>query len=157
MAGYGNSRKGQQMHSDDSEVNDLEMILEEWKESQNGNFYRPLDGDVIVTVCLCKDGRWRGISDDKITGESFDAAEKAMSAIDDDEVTFIPFRPRDTGWKAAKRGGFYRQVHGTIYTIKQATSGSWFVMVGDVFVKDQWFSSVDAAKEYVLDLMTYEL
>jgi hypothetical protein len=154
------------MHSNDSEVNDLEMILEElaynkpyeeWKESQNGNFYRTLDSGLIVTVYLCKDGLWRGISDNKITSEFFKSAEKAMKGIDRDDINFIPMRARDTGWKTAKKGGFYRQVHGTIYTIKQATSGSWFVMVGDVFVKDQWFSSVDAAKEYVLDLMTYEL
>ncbi len=129
---------------------------EEWLESQNGNFYRTLDSGLIVTVCLCKDGRWRGISDERITDESFDSCEEAMSAIDDDEVTFIPFRSSDTGWKAAKRGGFYRQVRGTTYTIKQTAKGSWFVMVGDVIVEDRWFSSVDAAKGYVSSLIGNE-
>jgi len=105
---------------------------------------------------LCKDGSWRGISDERITDESFDSSEEAMSAIDQGDVSFVPFRPRDTGWKAAKRGGFYRQVHGIIYTIKQATSGSWFVMVGDVIVEDRWFSSVDAAKGYVSSLIGNE-
>ena len=126
---------------------------EEWTESQDGNFYRPLDGDVIVTVCLCKDGRWRGISDDKITGESFGAAEKAMRAIDHKDVTFIPIRSRDTGWKAAKKGGFYRQVRGTTYTIKQTGNGSWFVMDGADLIKNRWFPTAEAAKGYVSSLI----
>ena len=80
---------------------------------KNGNFYRTQDSGLTVTVCLCKDGSWRGISDERITDDSFNSSEEAMRAIDYEDVTFIPFRSRDTGWKAAKRGGFYRQVRGT--------------------------------------------
>ena len=129
---------------------------EEWKESQNGNFYRPLDDGTNVTVLLCKDGRWRGISDERITDESFDSSEEAMSAIDQGDVSFVPFRPRDTGWKAAKRGGLYRQVHGIIYTIKQSPKGNWFVMDGDTLVKNHWFPTADAAKKYVATLIGNE-
>ena len=129
---------------------------EAWAESQNGNFYRPLDVGTNVTVLLCKDGRWRGISDERITDESFDSSEEAMSAIDQGDVSFVPFRPRDTGWKTAKKGGFYRQVHGTIYTIKQTPKGNWFVMDGDTLVKNHWFPTAEAAKGYVSSLIGNE-
>jgi len=152
------------MHNDDATEHELEMILEEfaynktydeWKESQNGNFYRTLDSGLIVTVCLCKDGLWRGICDNKITSGFFESAERAMKGIDRGDITFIPMRAHDTGWKTAKKGGFYRQVHGTIYTIKQATSGSWFVMDGDTLVENHWFPTADAAKKHVATLIGY--
>ena len=152
------------MHNDDATEHELEIILEElaynktydeWKESQNGNFYRTLDSGLIVTVCLCKDELWRGISDNKITSDFFESAERAMKGIDRGDITFIPMRDRDTGWKTAKKGGFYRQVHGTIYTIKQTAKGSWFVMVGDTLVENHWFPTADAAKKHVATLIGY--
>ena len=129
---------------------------EEWLESQNGNFYRTLDSGLIVTVCLCKDERWRGISDERITDESFDSSAEAMRAIDHKDVTFIPFRSRDMGWKAAKKGGFYRQVRGTTSTIKQTGNGSWFVMDGADLIKNRWFPTAEAAKGYVSSLIGNE-
>ena len=157
--------KVQPSHNDEARRRMLQSIAQEWDEiganrsdeaweqSQNGNFYRTLDSGLIVTACLCKDGRWRGISDDKITDESFDAAEKAMNAIDHEDVIFIPFGSRDTGWKAAKKGGFYRQVRGTTYSIKQTGNGSWFVMDGADLVKNRWFPTAEAAKGYVSSLI----
>jgi hypothetical protein len=127
--------------------------VEEWKESQSGNFYRHLDNDVLVTACLCRDERWRGICDDQITNESFSSAEEAMNAIDKDHVTFVPFKCSDSGWLKAKKGGYHRQVRGLTYTIKQSRSGRWYVMVGDALLKGHWFNSIEAAKEYVAILI----
>ncbi len=129
---------------------------EEWLESQNGNFYRTLDSGLIVTVCLCKDELWRGISDNKITSDFFESAERAMKGIDRGDITFIPMRARDTGWKTAKKGGFYRQVRGTTYTIKQTGNGSWFVMDGADLIKNRWFPTAEAAKGYVSRLIGNE-
>ncbi len=160
--------KVQPSHNDEARRRMLQLMAQEWDEiganrsdeaweqSQNGNFYRTLDSGLIVTVCLCKDGRWRGISDERITDESFDSCEEAMSAVDQGDVSFIPFPPRDTGWKAAKKGGFYRQVRGTTYSIKQTGNGSWFVMDGADLIKNRWFPTADAAKGYVSSLIGNE-
>jgi hypothetical protein len=115
--------------------------MSEWRENHNGNFVFVDDG-VVTTVFKGSDGDWYGIRDGLITEEGFDDAESAMEAIDEDEVDFCEMvGPRDTGWRPAKKGGFYRQNGAGIATVKQARSGKWYVTVNARMVEGQWLNT----------------
>jgi hypothetical protein len=115
--------------------------MSEWRENHNGNFVYVDDG-VVTTVFQGSDGEWYGIRDGMITEEGFDDSESAMEAIDDEEVEFCEMvGPRDTGWLPAKKGGFYRQNSAGIATVKQASSGKWYVTVNGRMVEGHWLNT----------------
>ncbi len=122
-----------------------EVKMFEWRENHNGNFVYVNDG-VVTTVFKSSDGDWYGISDGYITENGFDTPEEAMEAIDNEEVNFNEFaETRDTGWLAAKKGGFYRENSEGIATVKQAKSSKWYVTINGNIVEGKWLNSMEEA------------
>ncbi len=119
----------------------------EWNENANGNFVA-VDAGQVTTVFRDRNGEWRGIRDGEITNLGFLTAEDAKEAIDDQQVDFVPIRPRtDTGWRSANKGGFYRQCSRGIVTVKRSKSGKWYVTVNGIFVEGQWLDTEMEAKK----------
>lgn len=118
-----------------------------WNEIKNGNHICVDDDSIQITVFPDKNGRWRGIRDERITEQGYDTAEEAMTAIEEGEVDFVRFSsgPKNTGWKPAKKGGYYCYRDGVILTAKQASSGSWYLSVDGRFVPNRWFSTYEEA------------
>jgi hypothetical protein len=115
--------------------------MSDWREKENGNYVYVDDG-VITTVFRRADGDWYGIRDTFITEKGFGSAESAMDAIDGERVKFSErIKLRYTGWRAAKKGGFYRQAAAGIVTVKQARSGKWYVTVNGRMIEGQWLNS----------------
>lgn len=119
--------------------------MSEWRENHNGNFVYVDDG-VVTTVFRASDGEWIGIREGLITDKEFKTSAAAMDAIDEYKVKFsVKTRPADTGWRAAKKGGFYRQNSAGIATVKQARSGKWYVTVNGRMVDGQWLNTKEEA------------
>ena len=122
-----------------------EIKMSEWRENHNGNHVQVDDG-TITTVFKTSDDKWRGIRDEMMTEEIFDSAEKAMDAVDEGRVNFsIKMMPSETGWRKAKKGGFYRQCSRGIATVKQAKSSKWYVTIDRNIVKGKWLDSKEEA------------
>jgi hypothetical protein len=115
--------------------------MSEWRANHKGNFVYVDDG-VVTTVFRGSDGEWIGIREGLITDKDFKTSTAAMEAIDEDKVKFsVKTRPADTGWRAAKKGGFYRQCVVGIATVKQASSGKWYVTVNGRMVEGHWLNT----------------
>lgn len=113
--------------------------MSDWNENANGNFVA-IDCGEVTTVFRNRDGYWQGIRDGEITARAFDTPEEAMEAIDEEEVDFIrtKLRAADTGWQASKSGGLYRRAYGRMATVKQATSGKWYITINGSMITDRW-------------------
>jgi hypothetical protein len=119
--------------------------MSEWRENHNGNFVYVDDG-VVTTVFRGSDGEWIGIREGLITDKEFKTSAAAMEAIDEDKVKFsVKTRSADTGWRAAKKGGFYRQNAAGIATVKQSRSGKWYVTVNGRTVEGHWLNTKEEA------------
>jgi hypothetical protein len=119
--------------------------MSDWRENDKGNFVYFDDG-IVTTVFLSIDGEWIGIRDGLITERGFKTPDAAMEAIDSEKVKFfVKTRPTDTGWLPAKKGGFYRQCSGGIATVKQASSGKWYVTVNGKMIQSHWLCTKEEA------------
>ena len=119
--------------------------MSDWRENHNGNFVYVDDG-VVTTVFKGADGKWYGIREGFITEDGFGEAESAMEAIDEEQVEFCKMAgPRATGWRPAKKGGFYRQNASGIVTVKQASSGKWYVTVNGRMIDGYWLNTKEEA------------
>ena len=121
--------------------------MSNWRENDKGNFVC-VDDDIITTVFPGVNGEWIGIREGLITDKEFKTPDAAMEAIDDDKVKFcVKTRPADSGWRATKKGGFYRQCAGGIATVKQASSGKWYITVNGKMIQGHWLGTKqDAVK-----------
>lgn len=121
----------------------------EWYETHNGNHIRQDDGETM-TAFLNKHEKWQVVCDGFITSESYESAYDAMEAVDDDKAEFVKLPPRSTPWRETKSGnGWYRRNAGRLYSVKQAKSGNWYILMDGVPVKDQWFESRQDAQGHV--------
>lgn len=121
----------------------------EWNEINNGNHVREENG-VLMTAFLNKQGRWQVIHDGYITLESYECADDVMEAVDDGKAEFVKLPAKTTSWRETKAGnGWYRRKGGTNYSVKQAKSGHWYVLVNGEPVKDKWFESRQDAQGHV--------
>jgi hypothetical protein len=119
--------------------------MSDWRENDKGNFVYFYD-DIVTTVFRGSDGEWVGIRDGLITDRGFKTPHAAMEAIDCEKVKFsVKTRPVDTGWRAAKKGGFYRQCAGGIATVKQASSGKWYITVNGKMIQGHWLGAKQEA------------
>lgn len=119
--------------------------MSEWREKENGNYVHVDDG-VITTIFRRADGEWYGIRDALMTEKGFGNPDSAMDAIDGERVKFSErVQPRYTGWRAAKKGGFYRQTAAGIVTVRQARSGKWYVTVNGRMIKGHWLNTKEEA------------
>jgi len=119
--------------------------MSEWYENHKGNFVYVDDG-IVTTVFKSSDGRWYGIRDGFMTEKGFGSPESAIDAIDSESVKFSErIQPRYTGWRAAKKGGFYRQAAAGIVTVKRASSGKWYATVNGHMVEGYWLNTKEEA------------
>jgi hypothetical protein len=119
--------------------------MSNWYENDKRNFVYVDDG-IVTTVFPGSDGEWIGIRDGLITDKGFKTSDAAMEAIDSEKVKFsVKTRPSDTGWRPAKKGGFYRQCPGGIATVKQASSGKWYATLNGKIIQGHWLSTKQEA------------
>jgi hypothetical protein len=53
---------------------------------------------------------------------------------------------QNTGWKASNKGAYYRIDDGGITSVKQASSGKWFIVLSTKgLVQGHWFNTVEEA------------
>ena len=122
-----------------------EVKMSDWRERTNGN-YIYIDDGIVTTVFKGFDGQWVGIRDGLLSDHGFKTADAAMEAIDSDQVIFSKkLRPKNTGWRSAKKGSIYRQSSNGIATVKQARSGMWFVNINGVVIEDRWLNTKEEA------------
>lgn len=127
--------------------------------NSNGNHVWVLGGGVRATIYQTRDGRWGGIWNGAADGKArrlkgtFDDAEDAVLAIelaDQQGEHSARWHTPDDQWKKRKAGGYYKKVKGTIVSVKQAKSGSWYAatMNGAFLGQDgdpTWFNTAEEA------------
>ena len=121
----------------------------EWNENDNGNYVYVIDSDDVMTVYE-RNGQWFGVYDNRFTEEGLKTAEQAMTimekAVLEDRLDMLVERnPRPSGWMKTKTGGFQRYRNGCNLTVKQAKSGSWYLVINQTMLKDKWFKTAEAA------------
>ena len=122
-----------------------------WIENEKGNFVLIEDGRV-TTVFKTSTGDWQGVSEDEFTTRSFDTAEEAMDAIDSFEVSFEPPIQSVNKWHRTKKGYLHKQTKSGFVSIRQAQSGSYYIVTETGPIKGQWFESEQEAKQYLMYL-----
>ena len=119
--------------------------MSNWYENDKGNFIY-IDDGIVTTVFRGSDGEWIGIREGLITDKGFKTPDAAIEAIDSEKVKFAAkTRPSDTGWRPAKKGGFFRQCAGGIATVKRASTGKWYVTVDGRMIEGYWLNTKDEA------------
>ncbi len=128
--------------------------MSDWNENHKGN-YVYVDDDIVTTVFKNFEGGWIGVREGLMTEKSYKTADDAMEAIDFDRVNFsVKIMPNETGWRKAKKGGFYRQCSAGIATVKQARSGKWYVTIDGNIVEGKWLDSKEEAMK-LADLLLW--
>ena len=123
--------------------------MSDWLENDNGNYVYVIDSDDVMTVYE-RNGLWFGVYDNHFTAEGFKNSEQAMTVMEkavlEDSLDLLVERnPRPTGWLKTKTGGFQRYRNGCTMTVKQAKSGSWYLVINQNMLKDNWFKTVEEA------------
>lgn len=123
--------------------------MSEWRENSNGNYVYVIDCNEVMTVFMLE-GKWFGAHDDCFTKTGFDDPVKAMTkmeqAVLEGQPGLLERRNRaKSEWHRTKSGSYQRYTGKHVLTVKQAKSGSWFVVVDQVILKDQWFSLAEEA------------
>lgn len=124
--------------------------MSEWKENSNGNHVYVLDADDVMTV-FQRDGNWFGVYDNRFTPGSYETAEQAMeimemAVLNERLDLLIDPKPVLVGWRKTKAGGYHRIRQGFTLTVKQATSGKWYLIKDQELVQGKWFDTADEAK-----------
>jgi hypothetical protein len=111
------------------------MSIEKWICNAKGNFVALGGGAVIGTVYQKDDGSWGGVWSggagevpQRLRGEYWSAEEvqEIIEQTERDGMDHDQWYPPDGEWQEAKKGGFYRRLRGSIVSVKQAKSGSWY-------------------------------
>jgi len=124
--------------------------MSEWCENSNGNYVYVLDSDEVMTV-YGRNGEWFGVYDNRFTEDGFANPEPAMAlmekAVLDDRLDLLVKRkPPKTGWREAKKGGYYCVRSVGILNVKKAKTGKWFLVINQRMLQDKWFETADEAK-----------
>ena len=122
----------------------------EWRENSNGNYVYVIDTDDFMTVYL-RNGEWFGVYDNHFTEEGFPNPEGAMAlmekAVLGDRLDLLMKRvPMPTGWRKTKTGGYHCVRRDRTMTVKQAKSGTWYLVIDQTMVQGTWFDNADDAK-----------
>ena len=134
-----------------------------WFENDRGNHVWWIDGEARATVYLAGNDMWAAVWNGAADGnprrlkQQFDDADDAMEAVEtaDEKGEDSPlWFPPDGGWIETKdKKGFYRKVDGTIFSVKQAKSGSWFAATAGGMLgqngKIRWHRTIDDARQSV--------
>jgi hypothetical protein len=126
--------------------------MSEWRENSNRNYVYVIDTDDVMTVYL-RNGEWHGVYDNHFTEEGFQNPEQAMdfmeSAVLDDRLDLLDKRkPMPTGWRKTKTGGYHCVLRDRTMTVKQATSGKWYLVINQTLIQGKWFDTADEAKRH---------
>jgi len=124
--------------------------MSEWRESKNGNHVYALDSGEVMTVYL-RDGLWFGVYDECFTEEGFSDPEKAMALMEravlrGQRDLLVRRKPVLPWWRETKSGGYQCVRRDCTLTVKQAKSGSWYLVVDQTVLNDRWFDSAEEAK-----------
>lgn len=124
--------------------------MSEWRENTNGNHVYVLDSHEVMTV-YNRNGEWFGVYDNQFTEEGFSDPQMAMALMEravlaKEAGLLVRKRPIATGWRQTKSGSYQRVSSDCILTVKQAKSGSWYLMVDQTLFKGRWFDSAEEAK-----------
>ena len=124
--------------------------MAEWHQTPKGN-YTSFDFGSPYTVFRNEDGEWQVVHADEFSHAQFDTAETAKAAVEDHLRGDYPlaFKSRTSGWRAAKKGGYYRVTRRGIATVKQTKTGSWFAIVAGELIEGMWFPNREEAQAYV--------
>src|SRR6266702_1148775 len=109
----------------------------EWKENGNGNWVLIDDyGDLVSTVYARNDS-WRAIWNGARDGKArrlkatFDTAEDACRAAETaiaEGKGSTKWWPPDDEWLPTKTGGYYRKRGGSIVSVKESKTKSWYAV-----------------------------
>lgn len=123
--------------------------MSDWRENSNGNYVYVLDTDHVMTV-FERAGLWFGVYDNRFTEDGMSTPEKAMAfmeqAVLNEKLHLLVKRtPIPTGWRSTKTGGFHCHRNGGTMTVKQAKSGSWYLLENQTMVQGKWFKTAEEA------------
>ena len=123
--------------------------MSDWRENSNGNYVYVLDTDHVMTV-FERAGLWFGVYDNRFTEDGMSTPEKAMAfmeqAVLNEKLHLLVKRtPIPTGWRSTKTGGFHCHRNGGTMTVKQAKSGSWYLLENQTIVQGKWFKTAEEA------------
>lgn len=124
--------------------------MSEWRENKNGNYIYVLDSGEVMTVYL-RDGLWFGVYDECLSEEGFCDPERAMALMEravlrGQRDLLVRRKPVLPWWQETKSGGYQCVRRDCILTVKQAKSGSWYLIVDQTVLDDRWFDSAEQAK-----------
>ncbi|MCW1966415.1 hypothetical protein [Polynucleobacter sp.] len=125
--------------------------MSEWNQNANGNYIYRISADDIMTVFKKKSGNgWSGVRDGEFLKGSYDTPQEAQKAMEEFVFEFnsslaAPIT-QNTGWKASNKGGYYKVDDGGITSVKQASSGKWFIVSSiKGFIEGHWFNTAQEA------------
>ncbi len=126
--------------------------MSEWRETSNGNHVYEIDTGEHMTV-FEKNGRWFGVYDHRFTEEGFKEPEEAMAHMEKAVLLrnldlLSCKRSEATGWRRTRTGGYHRRHKGGAFTVKQAKSNKWYLVIGQAVLKDHWFDTAQAAMRH---------
>lgn len=124
--------------------------MSEWRENSNGNYVFVLDTDEVMTVYQ-RNGEWLGVYDNRFIEDGFKTPEQAMALLEkavlgDRLDLLVKRKPMPTGWRGAKKGGYYCIRRCGILNVKKAKTGKWFLVINQKMVQGMWFDTADEAK-----------
>lgn len=123
--------------------------MSEWRETSNGNYVYILDSDELMTVYQ-RNGDWFGVYDNRFTEVGFKNPELAMAemekaVLDDRLDLLVKHKSHPTGWRKTKSGGYHCIQRDRTLTVKQATSGKWYLIINKTLIQGKWFDTADEA------------
>jgi hypothetical protein len=143
-------------------MGEIYMSIDRWGENAKGNYVALGDGGVIGTVYRTQDGRWSAVwnggaggQPQRLKGEHW-SAEEVQEIIEQTEREGMDpdeWYPPDAEWQQATKGGYYRRLLGSVVSVKQAKSGSWYATMNGALIgqrgQPMWFADEHEAMRAV--------
>jgi hypothetical protein len=111
------------------------MSIERWVENAKGNHVALRNSGIISTAYPTRHGGWSAVwaggargHSQRLKGEHW-SLEEVQEIIEQTERDGMdPGRryPPDREWQHSNKGGYHRRLFGSIVSVKQAKSGSWY-------------------------------
>jgi glucan-binding YG repeat protein len=123
--------------------------MSEWCENSKGNYVYVLDSEDVMTVYL-RSGEWFGVYDNHFTESGFQKPKEAMALMEKAVLghhlgLLVKKKSMSTNWRKTKRGGYHCVKSDRTMTVKQATSGKWYLIINQAMLQGKWFDTADEA------------
>lgn len=114
-----------------------------WIKSKSDNWCLKLGGTLVATVFTKKNSEWYGaVINCPDSGDAFffpgniESVKNGQSLVetawDNSSYTRLPWRKAQYGWQRSKKAGnLYLKAEGCVYSLRKATSGSYYVVTQD--------------------------